>query len=89
MGDYTLVRFDITESNPAQRALLDRYQLLGRWRSCYSTVKGDEWRDLRVVGEVDAATFANRLECSARTFLAPAVTYLPQYAAIVLTIAEN
>ena len=58
LGDYQLVRFDITDSNAAQRALLDRYQLFGPPAILLFDAKGDEWRDLRVVGEVDAATFA-------------------------------
>ncbi|TWC41270.1 thiol:disulfide interchange protein DsbD [Pseudomonas sp. SJZ079] len=66
LGDYRLVRFDITESNAAQRALLDRYQLFGPPAILLFDEKGDEWQDLRVVGEVDAATFAARLQ-QART----------------------
>ena len=61
LSDYQLVRFDITESNAAQRALLDRYQLFGPPAILLFDAKGDEWRDLRVVGEIDAATFAARL----------------------------
>ncbi|MVW76814.1 protein-disulfide reductase DsbD [Pseudomonas xionganensis] len=61
LGSYQLVRFDITESNAAQRALLDRYQLFGPPAILLFDAKGDEWRDLRVVGEIDAATFAARL----------------------------
>ena len=68
LGDYTLVRFDITESNPAQRALLDRYQLFGPPAILLFDGKGDEWRDLRVVGEVDAATFAARLSAARERF---------------------
>jgi thiol:disulfide interchange protein DsbD len=66
LGDYRLIRFDITESNAAQRALLDRYQLFGPPAILLFDEKGDEWLDLRVVGEVDAATFAARLD-QART----------------------
>ncbi len=61
LGSYQLVRFDITESNATQRALLDRYQLFGPPAILLFDAKGDEWRDLRVVGEIDAATFAARL----------------------------
>ncbi|MFZ3153001.1 protein-disulfide reductase DsbD [Pseudomonas sp.] len=68
LGDYQLVRFDITESNPAQRALLDRYQLFGPPAILLFDAKGDEWRDLRVVGEVDAATFAARLSTARERF---------------------
>lgn len=68
LGDYQLVRFDITESNPAQRALLDRYQLFGPPAILLFDAKGDEWLDLRVVGEVDAATFAARLSTARERF---------------------
>jgi thiol:disulfide interchange protein DsbD len=68
LGDYRLVRFDITESNPAQRALLDRYQLFGPPAILLFDAKGDEWQDLRVVGEVDAANFADRLNRARERF---------------------
>ncbi|WP_031303669.1 thioredoxin family protein, partial [Pseudomonas sp. EGD-AK9] len=62
LGDWRLIRFDITESNAAQRALLDRYQLFGPPAIQLFAGNGDEWLDLRVVGEVDAASFAARLD---------------------------
>lgn len=68
LGDYQLVRFDITESNAAQRALLDRYQLFGPPAIQLFDGKGEEWLDLRVVGEVDAATFAARLSAARERF---------------------
>jgi thioredoxin:protein disulfide reductase len=68
LGDYRLVRFDMTESNAAQRALLERYQLFGPPAILVFDAKGDEWRDLRVVGEVDAATFAARLSSARERF---------------------
>src|SRR5690606_4910630 len=58
---YRLVRFDITESRADQRALLDRYQLFGPPAILFFGQKGDEWSDLRVVGEISAADFADRL----------------------------
>ncbi|MWV12034.1 protein-disulfide reductase DsbD [Pseudomonas sp. R-28-1W-6] len=61
LGAYRLVRFDITASNPEQRALLDRYQLFGPPAILFFSAKGDEWTDLRVVGEISAADFAERL----------------------------
>ncbi|MDM8348507.1 protein-disulfide reductase DsbD [Pseudomonas sp. sp1636] len=61
LGGYRLVRFDITESNSAQRALLDRYQLFGPPAILLFDAKGNEWQDLRVVGEIDAPAFAARL----------------------------
>ncbi|MDA7085018.1 protein-disulfide reductase DsbD [Pseudomonas sp. SA3-5] len=68
LGAYRLVRFDITESNPAQRALLDRYQLFGPPAILLFDAKGDEWQDLRVVGEIDAADFATRLNRASERF---------------------
>ena len=68
LGDYQLVRFDITESNAAQRALLDRYQLFGPPAIQLFDGKGEEWLDLRVVGEVDAATFTARLSAARERF---------------------
>ena len=68
LGDYRLVRFDMTDSTPAQRALLDRYQLFGPPAILLFDGKGDEWRDLRVVGEVDADTFAARLSSARERF---------------------
>ena len=62
LADWRLVRFDITASNAAQRALLDRYQLFGPPAIQLFAGNGDEWRDLRVVGEIKAAGFAERLE---------------------------
>jgi thiol:disulfide interchange protein DsbD len=61
LGRYRLIRFDITESRADQRALLDRYQLFGPPAILFFGQKGDEWADLRVVGEISAADFADRL----------------------------
>jgi len=63
-GGYRLVRFDMTESNAAQRALLDRYQLFGPPALLFFAGNGEERADLRVVGEIDAANFAERLRRS-------------------------
>ncbi|MBS7662176.1 protein-disulfide reductase DsbD [Pseudomonas lalucatii] len=62
LGEFRLVRFDMTDSTPAQRALLDRYQLFGPPAILLFDPRGREWSDLRVVGEVDAAAFAARLQ---------------------------
>ncbi|WP_068829663.1 protein-disulfide reductase DsbD [Pseudomonas sp. BMS12] len=61
LAGYKLIRFDITESNEEQRALLDRYQLFGPPAILFFAANGDEWTDLRVVGEISAADFAERL----------------------------
>ena len=68
LGDYRLVRFDMSESNAAQRALLDRYQLFGPPALLLFDSNGEEWQDLRVVGEVDATTFAARLSQARERF---------------------
>lgn len=62
LGAYRLVRFDITASTAEQRALLDRYQLFGPPAILLFDAKGQEWQDLRVVGEIDAPAFAARLD---------------------------
>ncbi len=65
LGDYRLIRFDMSASNAEQRALLDGYQLFGPPAILFFAPNGDEWRDLRVVGEVDAPEFARRLQAAA------------------------
>ncbi|WAG78509.1 protein-disulfide reductase DsbD [Metapseudomonas furukawaii] len=62
LGGYRLIRFDMTESNAEQRALLDRYRLFGPPAILFFDGQGDELADLRVVGEVDAKAFAARLQ---------------------------
>ncbi|MDH1162113.1 thioredoxin family protein, partial [Pseudomonas otitidis] len=61
LGRYRLVRFDMTESTAEQRALLDRYKLFGPPALLFFAANGDEWADLRVVGEIHAAAFADHL----------------------------
>ncbi|MGY1451562.1 protein-disulfide reductase DsbD [Pseudomonas chlororaphis] len=58
---YRLVRFDITASNREQRALLDRYQLFGPPALMFFGKDGVERADVRVVGEISAADFAERI----------------------------
>lgn len=61
LAGYRLVRFDITRSDAAQRALLDRYQLFGPPALQLFAPDGQEWLDLRVVGETTAERFGQRL----------------------------
>jgi thioredoxin:protein disulfide reductase len=61
LAGYQLIRFDITASTAEQRALLDQYQLFGPPALLLFATNGDEHRDLRVVGEIDAADFAARV----------------------------
>ncbi|WP_037009994.1 thioredoxin family protein, partial [Pseudomonas sp. RL] len=61
LAGYRLLRFDITRSDAAQRTLLDRYQLFGPPALQLFAPSGEEWQDLRVVGETTAALFGERL----------------------------
>ncbi|ANJ54098.1 protein-disulfide reductase DsbD [Pseudomonas silesiensis] len=59
---YRLIRFDITESNAEQRALLDRYKLFGPPALMFFRKDGTEQADVRVIGEISAADFAERVK---------------------------
>ena len=59
---YRLTRFDITESNAEQRALLDRYKLFGPPALMFFGKDGTEQADVRVIGEISAADFAERVK---------------------------
>ncbi|MGE7960459.1 protein-disulfide reductase DsbD [Pseudomonas sp. NPDC089530] len=61
LQDYRLIRFDITASDREQRALLDRYQLFGPPALMFFGKDGVERADVRVVGEISAADFAERI----------------------------
>ncbi len=65
LADYRLIRFDITESNAAQRSLLDRYKLFGPPAILFFDRNGKELSDVRVVGEIDASGFVDRLDRAA------------------------
>jgi thiol:disulfide interchange protein DsbD len=58
---YRLIRFDITASNAEQRALLDRYQLFGPPALMFFGKDGVERADVRVIGEINARDFADRI----------------------------
>ena len=58
---YRLVRFDITDSNAEQRALLDRYKLFGPPALMFFGKDGVEHTDVRVIGEINARDFAERV----------------------------
>ncbi|VVO56973.1 Thiol:disulfide interchange protein DsbD [Pseudomonas fluorescens] len=59
---YRLIRFDITASNAEQRALLDRYKLFGPPALMFFGKDGVERTEVRVIGEINAADFAERVE---------------------------
>ena len=58
---YRLIRFDMTDSNAEQRALLDRYKLFGPPALLIFGKNGAERSDARVVGEIDAKGLIERL----------------------------
>ncbi|HJR28809.1 MAG TPA: protein-disulfide reductase DsbD [Pseudomonas sp.] len=58
---YRLIRFDITASNAEQRALLDRYKLFGPPALMFFGKDGVERTDVRVIGEINAKDFAERV----------------------------
>ncbi|MDZ5435214.1 protein-disulfide reductase DsbD [Pseudomonas fluorescens] len=58
---YRLIRFDITASNAEQRTLLDRYKLFGPPALMFFGRDGAERTDVRVIGEISAADFAERV----------------------------
>lgn len=61
LGAFRLIRFDMTDSNPEQRALLDRYKLFGPPALLFFGKNGNELETVRVVGEIDVEGFAERL----------------------------
>ncbi|RON32604.1 protein-disulfide reductase DsbD [Pseudomonas lini] len=58
---YRLIRFDITASNAEQRTLLDRYKLFGPPALMFFGKDGVERADVRVIGEISAKNFAERV----------------------------
>ncbi|WP_407314857.1 protein-disulfide reductase DsbD [Pseudomonas sp. nanlin1] len=63
---YNLVRFDVTASNPEQRALLDRYKLFGPPALLFFDADGNEVTQARVIGEINAADFAAKVPAISR-----------------------
>ncbi|MCG8293706.1 protein-disulfide reductase DsbD [Pseudomonas entomophila] len=61
LGAFRLLRFDITESNAEQRALLDRYRLFGPPALMFFAANGSELTADRVIGEINAGDFAQVL----------------------------
>lgn len=63
---YRLVKLDLTESNAEQRALLDRYKLFGPPALMLFAGNGSELDGLRVIGEINAGDFAQRVASANR-----------------------
>jgi thiol:disulfide interchange protein DsbD len=58
---FRLIRFDMTDSTPQQRTLLDRYKLFGPPALLFFGKDGNELTNARVVGEIDVEGFSERL----------------------------
>jgi thiol:disulfide interchange protein DsbD len=58
---FRLIRFDMTDSSPEQRALLDHYKLFGPPALLFFGKDGNELTNARVVGEIDVQSFSERL----------------------------
>ncbi|WPP00493.1 protein-disulfide reductase DsbD [Pseudomonas sp. HR96] len=66
LNGYRLVRLDLTDSNAEQRALLDRYRLFGPPALMLFAGNGSEVEGSRVIGEINAADFAQRIASANR-----------------------
>ncbi|WP_434155497.1 protein-disulfide reductase DsbD [Pseudomonas sp. JZ134] len=60
LADVRIVRPDVTHSDAASRALLERYQVLGPPTLLWIGPDGQERRNGRITGEVDAEEFLQR-----------------------------
>ncbi|RMQ50603.1 Thiol:disulfide interchange protein DsbD [Pseudomonas cichorii] len=61
LAGYSLIRFDMTDSNAEQRALLDRYKLFGPPALLFFSKSGEELEKVRIVGEIDVPGFIERI----------------------------
>lgn len=64
LGDYQLIRFDITQSTAEQRALLDQYQLFGPPAILFFAANGQEQAAKRVVGEITVDELLHKISQS-------------------------
>ena len=55
-----ILRPDVTQTDPASRELLNRYQVMGPPTLLFIGPDGEERRTQRITGEVDANQFLNR-----------------------------
>ncbi|MGY4492183.1 protein-disulfide reductase DsbD [Pseudomonas sp. TE3610] len=61
LAGYQQIRFDVTDSNAEQRALLDRYKLFGPPALMFFAANGDEIDAAKVIGEIDTAGFLQKI----------------------------
>ncbi|MEX5533311.1 protein-disulfide reductase DsbD, partial [Pseudomonas syringae] len=61
LAGFKLLRLDLTRSDAAQRALLDRYRLFGPPALMFFSANGSELTADRLIGEINAENFASIL----------------------------
>lgn len=61
LAPYQRIRFDMTDSNAEQRALLDRYTLFGPPALLFFAANGQEATNSRIVGEIDVKGFLDKI----------------------------
>jgi len=62
LRDFTLIRFDMTQSTREQRQWLEQHGLFGPPAILFYDARGREQAKARIVGEIDAAGFLARLD---------------------------
>ncbi|WP_263259274.1 MULTISPECIES: protein-disulfide reductase DsbD [Pseudomonas] len=62
LRDFTLIRFDMTQSTREQRQWLEQHGLFGPPAILFYDASGREQAKARIVGEIDAAGFLARLD---------------------------
>lgn len=62
LRDFTLIRFDMTQSTREQRQWLEQHGLFGPPAILFYDARGREQGKARIVGEIDAAGFLARLD---------------------------
>ncbi|WP_174824686.1 MULTISPECIES: protein-disulfide reductase DsbD [Pseudomonadaceae] len=60
LAGVRVLRPDVTQTDPASRELLNRYQVMGPPTLLFIGPDGEERRTQRITGEVDASQFLNR-----------------------------
>jgi thiol:disulfide interchange protein DsbD len=62
LRDFTLIRFDMTQSTREQRQWLEQHGLFGPPAILFYDASGREQAKARIVGEIDATGFLARLD---------------------------
>ncbi|MDX1452212.1 MAG: thiol:disulfide interchange protein, partial [Oleiphilaceae bacterium] len=61
MAQFKLVKADVTENSPGNQALMEKFGLFGPPSILFFDTQGKEIKELRIVGEVTAQDFEQRL----------------------------